>query len=162
MANLVYRHVGTPLTFTDSGGDCVLALNNLGEAAGIISARYDRGAGDLPVRHQWIATVQFDTAPVINEIVEIYLIESDGTYADATSGSSGGAMATAQRYNCKLIGTIYVETASADVDFIASGICNIYQRYIQIAVWNGSAGDHLQATANTGRVILTPMADEIQ
>lgn len=162
MANLVYRAIQTALAFKDSGGDAVITLQNLGAGVGRLSARLDRGSGSKPVRHLWQGIFQFETAPVVGEIIEIYVLESDGTYADAAVGTADAAFTAAQKNNAKLIGVVYVDTTSTGVDIIASGICEIYQRYISVAVWNGSAGDNLKNTANANLVILTPMPDEVQ
>lgn len=162
MANAVYRAIGTTLSFRDSGGDAVLTLQNLAFGVGRVSARYDRGAGSLPRLYHWRAIVQFETAPAVGEIVEIYLFESDGTYMDGTLGTSDAALGSDKRKNGKLIGVIVVDTTSTATDIVASGMCLINQRYFSVGVWNGSAGDNLKNTANTSRVNLTPVNDEIQ
>lgn len=162
MPNAIYRAIGTTLSFRDSGGDAVLTLQNLAFGAGRVSARYDRGAGSLPRLYHWRAIVQFETAPAVGEIVEIYLFESDGTYMDGTLGTSDAALGSDKRKNGKLIGVIVVDTTSTATDIVASGMCLINQRYFSVGVWNGSAGDNLKNTANTSRVNLAPVNDEIQ
>lgn len=162
MASAIYRGIGTPLSFRDSGGDAVLTLQNLGFGAGRVSARYDRGAGSVPRIYAWRAVIQFETAPIVGEIVEIYIFESDGTYADGTVGTADAALTSAKRANGHLIGMVVVETTSTATDIVAGGTCMINERYFSVGVWNGSAGDNLENTANANRVILTPMYDEIQ
>lgn len=162
MANQVFRALGTPTVFRDSSGDVVITLQNLAFGAGRVSARWDRGAGSLPRLYEWRAVVQFETAPALNEVVEIYLFDSDGTYMTGTLGTSDAALTAAKKVNGKLIGTVVVDTTSVTTDIIASGMCWINSRYISVGVWNASAGDNLENTANASRVILTPMADEIQ
>lgn len=162
MANAIYRALGTTLSFRDSGGDAVLTLQNLAAGAGRVSARYDRGAGSLPRVYEWRGVMQFETAPVVGELVEIYLFESDGTYMDGTLGTSDAALGSDKRKNGKLIGVVVVDTTSVTTDIIASGLCLINARYFSVGVWNGSAGDNLENTANASRVNLTPMYDEVQ
>lgn len=162
MANAIYRALGTTLSFRDSGGDAVLTLQNLAFGAGRVSARYDRGAGSLPRLYHWRAVVQFETAPIVGELVEIYIFESDGTYMDGTLGTSDAALGTDKRKNGKLIGVVVADTTSVTTDIVASGMCIINQRYFSVGVWNGSAGDNLENTSNASRVNLTPVNDEIQ
>lgn len=158
----IYRAVETTLSFRDSGGDATFTLQNLAFGAGRVSARYDRGAGSLSRFYMWRAVVQFETAPALGEVVEIYTFESDGTYADGSIGTSDAALTSDKRRNGKLIGVINVDTTSVSTDIVASGMCLINERYFSVGVWNASAGDNLKNTANTSRVNLTPVPDEIQ
>jgi hypothetical protein len=162
MANKIYRAIETTLSFRDSGGDAVLSLQNLGFGAGRVSARYDRGAASLPQVYDWLAVMQFETAPIVGEVVEIYLFESDGTYMDGTLGTSDAALTSDKKRNGKLIGLVIVDTTSVTTDIIASGTITINKRYVSVGVWNGSAGDNLENTANASRVNLTPIPPEIQ
>jgi hypothetical protein len=162
MPNKLYRAIETTLSFRDSGGSAVLTLQNLGFGAGRVSARYDRGAGSLPQHYHWRAVMQFETAPALNEQVEIYLFESDGTYMDGTLGTSDAALTSAKRVNGKLIGVVIVDTTSVTTDIVASGTCMISERYISVGVWNASAGDNLENTSNASRVNLTPIPPELQ
>jgi hypothetical protein len=162
VANLIYRAVETTLSFRDSGGDAVLTLQNLSAGAGRVSARYDRSTGSKPRLYEWRAVMQFNTAAVVGELVEIYLFESDGTYMDGTLGSSDAALGSDKRKNGKLIGVVVVDTTSTATDIVASGMCVINARYFSVGVWNGSAADPLQNTSNASRVNLTPVPDEVQ
>ena len=163
MANKIYRAVETAITFRDSAGDVVISLQNLAFGAGRVSARYDRGAGSLAQLHEVRAIVQFDTAPALGEAVEIYLFQSDGTYMDGTLGTADAALTSDKRKNGTLIGAIIVDTTATGTDIIASfQDVPISSRYYSIGIWNASAGDNLKNTANTSRVIVTPMPPEIQ
>ena len=163
MPSKVYRAVETAITFSDSGSDVVLALLNLAFGAGRISARYDRGAGSLCKLHEIRAIVQFETAPAIGEAVYIYLFESDGTYMNGTLGTSDAAMSADKTRNGHLVGAVIVDTTSASTDIIASfKDVPITSRYYSVGAWNGSAADNLKNTANTSRIIVTPMPDEAQ
>ena len=162
MANKIYRALETAITFRDSAGDVVLTLQNLAASAGRISARYDQGAGSKSRIWQWRAVIQFETAAAIGETVEIYLAESDGTYQDGVLGTSDAALTSDKRRNLKLLGVLTADTTATATDIIASGLCVITDRYFSIGVWNASAADNLENTANASRIILTPMPDELQ
>lgn len=163
MANKIYRAVETAITFRDSGGDVVITLQNLAFGAGRVSARYDRGAGSLAKLHKVQAVIQFETAPALGEAVEIYLFESDGTYVDGNVGTADAALTSDKRRNGKHVGSVIVDTTSTATDIIASwDDVPISQRYYSVGVWNASAGDNLENTANACRIIITPMPPEIQ
>lgn len=162
MANLIYRAVEATTTFRDSSGDAVLTLQNLAFGAGRVSARFDRGAGSKPRVYQWRGVFQFATAPIVGELIELYLFESDGTYMNGTLGTSDAALSSDKRRNGLYIGSVVVDTTSTNTDIINSGLCLIHDRYYSVGVWNGSAGDNLRNSANTSRVIMTPYPDEVQ
>jgi hypothetical protein len=163
MPSKVYRAVETPIVFRDSGGDVVITLNNLGFGAGRVSARYDRGAGSVAESHEVTGVFQFETAPALGEAVELYLFQSDGTYMDGTLGTSDAALTADKRRNGILIGAVIVDTTSTATDIIARfQNVPITSRYYSIGVWNASAGDNLENTANASRVIVTPMPPEAQ
>jgi hypothetical protein len=81
---------------------------------------------------------------------------------DGTLGSSDAALSSDKRKNGKPIGVVVVDTTSTATDIVASGMCVINARYFSIGVWNASAADPLQNTANANRVNLTPVPDEVQ
>jgi hypothetical protein len=163
MPNKIYRASETPITFRDSGGDAVITLQNLAFGAGRVSARYDRGVGSVAKLHEVTGVFQFETAPALGEAIEIYLFESDGTYMDGTLGTSDAALSSDKRRNGMLLGAVVADTTSATTDIIARfKDVPITSRYYSIGVWNASAGDNLENTANASRIIITPMPDEIQ
>jgi len=162
MPNKIYRATETAVTFTDTTGTYALVLNNLAAAVGRNSVSVDRGAGSLPYRYKWKAVIQWNVAPVVGDAVDIYLIESDGTYIDGVVNlAAGGTFTVGQSLNIKRIGAVRAQAATASTNYIASGVCNIFERYYGIGVFNGSA-QALKATNNVSMVILTPMPDEIQ
>ncbi len=162
MANLIYTASQTAITFKESGGDAVITLINLGFGAGRISAQYDRGAGSKPMRYSWKAKLQFETAAAVGELVEIYLSQSDGTVEDGTVGTADAALTTDKRRNLDLIGVVVADTTSTATNIVASGICYIWQRYFSVGVWNASAGDNLENTANANYITFTAIPDEVQ
>jgi hypothetical protein len=162
MPNKIYRAVETAVTFTDTTGTYALVLNSLAASTGRCSIGVDRGAGSLPVRYKWKAIIQWNVAPVLGDAADIYIIESDGTYVDGVANLTTGATFTlGQSLNMKQIGAVRAQSATATTNFIASGVCNIYERYYGVGVFNRSA-QILENTNNVSLVILTPMPDEIQ
>jgi hypothetical protein len=162
VANKIYQAPETALSFRDSGGDATLTLQNLAFGAGRISARYDRGAGSKAQDFEVKGVFQFETAPALTEQVEVYLYQSDGTYMDGTLGTSDAALTSAKRSNGDLITLVIVDTTSVTTDIVRTWRCKITSRYFSIGVWNASAGDNLENTANASRVILIPLPMEIQ
>lgn len=161
--NLVYTKLGTAISFKDSGGSAVITLQNLAAVTGRKSALYDRGAGlSYPERYLVTAFFQFETAPIAAETVDLFLCQSDGTYIDGNMAAGDEAFTVVQKPNLRFIGSVYVQTNGADVNNIQRFEVTIQDRYFAVAVWNASAGDNLQNTANTCGVIFTPLIDEIQ
>ena len=162
MTQKIYRAVETAITFKDSGGDAVITLANLGFGAGRVSAQYDRGAGSKPMRYKWKAVMQWTASPVVGEVAELNVAESDGTYIDGNVGAADAAFLTGVKADLTLIGLVGVTAASGATNMIASGVCHIWERYFSVGVWNASAAKNLQNTANVSLIVFTPMPDEIQ
>ena len=162
MPTKIYRAVETPIVFRDSGGDVAITLNNLANNTGRVSARYDRGAGSRSRLHEIKAVIQVNATVVAGVAIEIWLFQSDGTYADGTVGTADAALPTAKRNNGLFIGAVIADQTAATVDMVATfQDVPIASRYYSIGIWNASAVA-LQATANACRVIVTPMPDEVQ
>jgi hypothetical protein len=164
VASKIYSAPESVITFQDSGGSAVLALQNLAAGAGIYSNRHDRGAGSRAA-WMWLRFVwQMETAGVVGETVEVYLSSwsEDGTYSDGGLSSTGTTLTSDMRRNLgnpALIGIID-KTATA-TNIIASGLVFVPTRYISAAVWDASA-DNLENTANASIVSLTPYPFEQQ
>ena len=159
--NKIYGLPETALTFKDSGGSAVLALDNVANGTGVISAQLDRGAGAKPMRYRahcaFIA--RGDHTPVVGDLIEVYLATSDGTNVDGTVGTSSAALTTEKRRNLTPIGSVQVDVAgAANTVFKSTFTTYIYDRYISIGVWNGGA-DHIKVGSS---VTLIPVTDEIQ
>ncbi len=161
MANKDYVARETPVVWSDTAGDLVMTLNNLAADAVRIGAQKDWGAGSTSEWYEWRLTVQFDTAPVIPESVDIYLATSDGTEEDGQVGVADAAGDTDTLRNLKFIGSLNVTSTDADHDMTASGICRITTRYVSPVIHNDTA-DNLQATNDTGEFTLTPIPPELQ
>ena len=163
MPSKVYRATETPIVFAHSTGDVVLQLNGLGFGAGVVSARHNRGAGSQAELHEVIGVFQFATAPALGEAIELYLFQSDGTYMDGTLGTSATSLTADKKRNGILIGAVIADTTSTATDIVARfQNVSITSQYYSIGVWNASLADNLNSTANTSRVIVTPMPPEAQ
>ena len=162
MANKVYIARETAIVWSDTAGDLAMTLNNLAAGAGRVGAQKDFGAGSTPKWYSWRLTVQFETAPVVGERVEIYLSTSDGSEEDGQEGTANAALgSTNSLKNMRHIGGLTVTSTDADHDMTASGICLIDTRYVSPVIHNATA-DNLQATNDTSEFTLTPIPDEIQ
>ena len=162
MANLIYYAPQTPVVFSDSDGDVVLTLQNLGFGAGRISARVDRGAGSKPGLYRVRSVFQWVASPAATDYAEIYLAGSDGTYPDGNVGTADAALASTQLNNLQLISVVSAEVATGAANRIGAGLFEILDRYYSIGVFNRSATKNLVNTANVSRVILTPVPPEVQ
>ena len=154
---------GTPISFKDSGGDVVVALNGLAFGVGRVSAQYDRGVGSKAKLHEVMACIQWAATAVIGDAAEIYIFESDGTYQVGTVGTADAALATDKRKNGLFVGAVICDTTSGATNVVARfRDVPLVQRYYSVGVWNASATKNLQATANVSVIIVTPNPDDIQ
>jgi len=161
--NLIYRALQTPITFKESSGSAVLTLNNLAHGAGRISARYDRGAGSQPEEFNLLSVLCWETAGVVGERVEIYIVESDGTDADGALGTADAAWTDANiKPNMKLACINTTQATTGDAKNVARRRVIITERYFSIAVWSMSAASHLQADDNASYISLVPVPPDIQ
>ena len=162
MPNKTYVARETALTFKDSTGDVALGLNNLAAGVARISAQKDLGAGSTPFTYEVRAVIEFETAPVVGEVVDLYLVTSDGTDPDGQEGTSDANVGNNNSLdNMTRIGPVVVTSTDADHQMTASFQIRIPTRYFSIVVHNNTA-DNLQATANTSWVIVTPIPLELQ
>jgi hypothetical protein len=166
MANKIYQIPETTLWFVPATAtqaeDAAFEVHNLASGAGRQSAQHDLGASARADRYAWRAFVQFATAPVVGEVVRIYIKRSDGTHPDNDDGTSEGAVSAEDKLkNCQHIGSIIVDEAVADVEMVASGEISLPHRYFQVIVWNGTA-DALTNDVDENGFNLTPIPMEAQ
>lgn len=162
MANKIYIARETAILFTGSGGDYAITLNNLAAGVARISARADQGAGSKAGEFEVRAVMEFETAPVVGETVDLWLSTSDGTDPDGQEGVVNADVGDNESLkNMTLIGSLIVTSTDADHQMTASFIIRIPTRYYSIVVHNNTA-DNLQATANTCWVVVTPIPHEVQ
>ena len=161
MASKVYVARETAIVWSDSAGDMVITLNNLAAGAVRVGARKDWGAGSTSEWYEWRLTVQFATAPVVGETIDIYLSTSDGTEEDGQLGVADAAGDTNSIKNMHFIGALVVTSTDADHDMTASGICRIATRYVSPCIYNHTT-DNLRATNDTSEFTLTAIPPEVQ
>ena len=108
------------------------------------------------MRTCWAATAASGDA------LRIYLVTSDGTNADGTLSSTDAELTreTPLLNNCQFIGAV-ISAGVSQVE-VSSGVCLIHDRYIQVAVWNGSATKALSNTEVDHVFTLVPTPDDIQ
>lgn len=154
----------TAITFTDTGStpDNVITLTSLATVSGRQSAQHDFGTSARAYQFNWRAYVQFATAPVVGETVDIYVKTSDGTHADNDDGTGDLAVSAEDKLkNLQYIGSISVDEAVADIEMVASGTVNLTHRYVQVVFWNATV-DSLTATASEHGFILEPVVAQGQ
>lgn len=161
MANKIYVARETGIKWNDAGGDLVMTLRNLGAGVGRIGALKDWGAGSTSEWFTWRLTVQFETAPVVGEVVEVYLSWSDGSQPDGEQGVGDAAAAEDSLKNMKFIGALVVTSTDTAHDMTVSGVCRISTRYVMPVIFNNTA-DNLEDQEDVSEFVLTPIPPEIQ
>ena len=171
MANLIYQNPEATIWFVPAAAaqaeDVAFEVHNLASGAGRQSAQYDRGVGATSAWFEFLGFVQFATAPVLTETVDIYLKYS-GTSASATAhptnddGTGESAVSAEDKLNnLQWIGSILVDEVIADIEMVVRGTVFIPARAFQVIFWNASA-DGLTNDVDENGFALTPIPDEIQ
>lgn len=163
MPNLIYAAPGTSIVFAASGGDAVITLASLADAAGRISAQFDRGSGSKPAIYRWQARTRANVSPVVGVVARIYLaLGDDGSFVMGDWSTADQAVSVETLLlNAQFLGSVAADIANTTQDFVASGLVEIRSRYIQVAWWN-AMGQALSSTAGNHEFRLTPYSDEIQ
>lgn len=157
----VYRAQEAELQFSDTDGDHSITLNNLNGNSGRISDRVDRGLGSLPIRYKWRASIQFQSSGLAAlQQVDILLSQSDGNYADGSVATVDSIIDWHAAANMEAIGDLRVQSATANVAFVASGFCWVWDRYFQVGVFDYAG--KFRDSDNASRIIMTPMPRELQ
>ena len=171
MPNLIYQNPETTVWFVPATAtqaeDAAFECHNLASAAGVQSAQWDRGVAATPALYEWAVFVQFATAPVLGEVIEIYLKPS-GTSASATAhpanddGTTAGAVSAVDKLNnLQLIGVLSVDEAVINIEMVARGVVYLTARAYQVVWWNATA-DALTNDVNENGFFMTPIPDEVQ
>ena len=162
MANKIYQHDETAITWLASAGTNVLTLTSVAAGAGRQGAHDDFGTAARSKVYAWRAWVKFATTPVVGEVVYIYWKSSDGTHHDNDDGTGDIAVSAEDKLlNLKLIGRIIVDEASTTPEFVGSGEIMVPHRYGAPVFWNATA-DALSGTAGDHGFSLTPIPPEVQ
>ena len=169
--NLIRVNPDTTIWFVPDAAtqaqDAIFEVDGLGAGAGHQSAQHDFGVAAHSALYEWKAFVQFATAPVLKEVVDIYL-KTAGTDVSATAhpdnddGTGDLAVSAEDKLkNLHYIGSIVVDQATLGIEMVASGIVEIRARAIQVVFWNATA-DALTTDENENGFFLTPVPDEVQ
>jgi len=150
-----------PAAATDS--DVTFEVDGLGTLAGHQSAQHDFGTSARSRRFAWRAFIQFATAPVIGEVVEVYLkTSSTEGHPDNDDGTGDAALSAQDKLrNLHQIGRIQVDEAVVDIEMVGSGTVDLDHRFLQVVFFNRTA-DALTTDVNENGFNLTPFPDEIQ
>lgn len=161
MANKVYQHDESLITWLASGGTEAFTPTTLGAAAGRQGAYHDFGVSARPRRMAWRAWLKPGATRVVGEVIEIYFIASDGNHPDNDDGTGDIAVSSVDKLrNLDLIGQIQIDENAA-VEMTAHGEIDIVHRWGAPAFWNKTA-NALSGTAGDYGFELTPIPDEIQ
>lgn len=163
MPNKVYVNRETPIRFEPSGGDVTFTPTSIGNGTGRISNRLDRGTAAHADRYEWRAKTKLAAPGTVGRQVEIYLVTSDGTIADANQGTADASITAADaRNNMQYIGGLIVDNGSGTASMNNSGVLtNLTARFLQVVFWDDT-GTGLSATAGDHAFILTPAPAEVQ
>ena len=161
----IYEKRGTPVVFTNTGGNELLNVRALAAATGRLSSFLDRGAGAAPCEYEvraytaWVATV------TVGEALRIGLFQSDGTHSDAGvtyHDMNDAALTLVQMNACtSYVGSVAAHTADTN-EKGASWRIMVTSRYVAVGVYNTSAAKTLVDSDGGTAVILTPIYPDIQ
>ena len=161
MANKIYQHDETAITWLSSGGTNAFTPTSLGSSAGRQGAHHDFGTSARSRIFAWRAWIKPGGTRVVGEIVRVYIKTSDGTIADNDDGTGDIAVSSIDKLrNLQQIGSIVIDE-DAPVTMAASGVVEIGARYGAPVYWNGT-NNTLSSTAGDFGFSLTPIPDEIQ
>jgi hypothetical protein len=150
----------TAITFDAAGTTVVFTQTSLATQTGRQSAQHDFGDAARAYKYRWRAKVQFATAPVVGEAVDFYYKSAltASTVLDNDDGTGDADLSAEDKLkNLHYIGSIIVDEAVQDIEMVASGVIDIYERFIHIVCWNDTA-DALTATSTEHSFILTPIS----
>ena len=161
MAKEIYIVEGTPLKINgEADAAYAWSMEAVANGAGRVSARIDLGTAPRPYLYRWHCKVPFQATPTAGNELRLRKSESDGTYEDGDLGVVDAALAAEPTGNCRQFGSVKVQAAGTQ-DNIASGIVEIYSRYVSIVGWNAS-GAAVDATDSNFFFSLTPIYDQQQ
>lgn len=170
MANKVYLAEETARTWSDAGTTSDELLDLGGLAAGSVQggSYWDLGAAPRAARYKFELFIDgFDTAPVVGEVIDLYVVESDdaSNFTGEPTTDPGDATAATvtenQLANAKYVGSVTVVSTTAGDNLRGIFTAEIHSRYIAPVVVNNTA-DALLSTADAHMLTVTPIPPEIQ
>ncbi len=160
----IYDKRGTPVTFVNTGGDKLLNLKALAQVTGRMSAFADRGAGAAPTDYEFRAYCKWEATVTVNERMDVYLIQSDGTHTDdglAFHETNDGAFLLVNGANCTFLGSV-VATVADELEHGKTLFGKVTSRYFAIGIYNASAAKDLLNTDSVSAVVATPIYPDVQ
>jgi hypothetical protein len=153
----IYEKRGSSTTFVNTGGDKLINLKALAQVTGRLSAFVDRGVNAAPEYYEVRAYCKWEATVTLNEIMGVYLCQSDGTHTDAGLAfheTNDGALTSAQCSNLAFIGAVIADTAD-ELEHGATFIMRVTSRYFAIGIYNGSATKDLLNSDSVSAIIAT-------
>ncbi len=169
MTAKVYQIGESDITWLNTGGSELLTLTSLGAGAGRQGARHDFGVITTARAHlfDWWFFMQFGTAPVVDEVIDIYWkgFHQGGSHAMNDDGTGDIAVSAEDKLkNLIWLGALIVDEASLTPEFSTGNHGDpiwIPHRYGMPVIWNSTA-DAFSATAAEHGFILTPIIPQAQ
>ncbi|KKN04067.1 hypothetical protein LCGC14_1101340 [marine sediment metagenome] len=169
MTAKAYQIGESDITWLDTGGSAVLTLTSLAAGAGRQGARYDLGAITTARAHlfDWWFFMQFATAPVVGETIDIYWkgYHQSGSHAMNDDGNSDAAVSAEDKLkNLWYLDSLVVDEANVTPEFATAQQGDpiwIPHRYGMPVIWNRTA-NAFSATAAEHGFILTPVIPQAQ
>ncbi len=169
MTSEVHQIGKSDITWLNTGGSALLTLTSLGAGAGRQGARFDFGVITDAREHlfDWVFFMQFATAPVVDENIDIYWkgYHQAGSHAMNDDGDSDAALSAEDKLKGLIhLGPLIVDEASATPEFTAFNKGDpiwIPHRYGMPVIWNNTA-DAFSSTASEHGFILTPIIPQAQ
>lgn len=164
MASKIYVHSEAEKLFRGTGaGDVLWTPQNEATAKGRLSSQLDLGdpaSAARAYRYGWSITTKLGAAGAVGNYIRLYLVTSNGTIADGNMGTTDAELTSeAPLANTLLIGSLAVDAVNTILN--ASGVVELYRRYVQIAAWNAS-GQTLTNTVTDHLFYLWPIPFEGQ
>lgn len=163
MANKIYGVREADVSWLATGGSNDISLGTLGAGAGRQGERQDFSTAAIAQEYEWRFFCQFNSAPVLGELVYIYGKASDGTYPANDDGSTGNIAVSAidKVRNLELLGAIEVDQTSTAALMATYGRFKLPSRYFQPVIWNATI-DALSNSSSHSGFIMNPAPPEIQ
>lgn len=171
-ANELYVDVGTGIVWTDTGGDESL---DLGEAAGdncgdttvvCIGSYHDFGVDPRPGTYMMEVDLSgFATAPVVDEIVAVYISEGETTsvFSGPESPSDTADGLSAENRLGNMLGPFILTVHSTTAGDNLTGVFYFesYSRHLAPVVHNATADD-LEESGDAHTITIYPVAWQVQ
>ena len=149
----------TAVTFTQSGGTVAADFDTVSAGAGHQSAQHDFTDGARAYVYRWRAYTTMATNAVVGESIDWYYKSglTASTRLDNDDGTGDIALSAEDKLkNLHYIGSIIMDEVS-QTEMVASGTIAIYERFVNIVMFNNTA-DATDATANLTGFVLTPLS----